>query len=246
MSTVALLVQNAHRMKAANEGAAHPDLIRSSVFKGVDFNAVAAKFWGLKAMRADKPLPKIRWCALSQGTWSSGRAFVCRGRITVRLGPGCSIERAAETLLHEMVHMACPKDEHHGEMFRRRLIACAREAFDLLLDTAALLDLGTGKYGTRAYAIDAAIVQAMEATNVGDDLLECAPFTAPPPETDEQIACRRAAVIAARAAAREAHARAKLAQWERRLDTAKQLASKWRAKVRGYERRQLIAAKKGK
>ena len=36
-----------------------------------------------------------------------------------------------------------------------------------------------------------------------------------------------------------------LATWESRLAAAKTRAAKWRTKVRGYERRQLAAAKKG-
>jgi len=226
---------------------AHPDLVRRGIFKGVDLATLAARFWRLEAMRSEGPLPKIRWRAPSRGSWVGGTAYVGRGRVIVRMTPGATIERAAEVLLHELVHMACPKREHHGEVFRRRLIACAREAFGIPLDTAALLALGPGKMGKRAYAIDEAIIQMMTADNVRDVKKQMfANFVRPPPvdETEEQVADRRDAAVAARVAEREAHARAMLAQWERRLAAAKTRAAKWRTKVRGYERRQLAAAAK--
>ena len=224
---------------------AHPDLVRKGIFKGVDFNMLARRFWRLGAMRATGPMPKIRWRAPSRGDWVGGRAYVGRGRVIVRLTPGATIERAAEVVLHELVHMACPKGEHHGEVFRRRLIACANEAFGLVLDTATLLDLGPGKHGKRAYAIDEAFVVMMKEVNVGARLRASVPFEPAPVETEEQIASRRTATVSARVAERERHARAMLATWERKLAAAKTRASKWRTKVRGYERRQLAAAKKG-
>lgn len=223
---------------------AHPDLVRKGIFKGVDFNPLARRLWALESMRAEGPLPKIRWRALSHGGWSGGRSFVGRGRIIVSMGPGCAIERAAETLLHELVHMVCPRGESHGEVFRRRLIACAREAFGLQLDTAALLALGPGKFSKRAYAIDEAIVEAMIARRVGKKIRESDAFSPPPVETEEEIAAGRVASGAARVAAREARARDKLAEWEKRLAAARRIASKWRTKVRYYERRQ-EAAKRG-
>ena len=223
---------------------AHPDLVRRGIFKGVDFTVLALRFWKLEAMRGEGPLPKIRWRAPSRGSWVGGRAYVGRGRVIVRFAPGATIERAAEVVLHELVHMACPKGEHHGEVFRRRLIACAREAFGLTLDTAALLALGPGKHGKRAYAIDEAILSGMHAAGVGLQLLQAAPAAAPIDETEEQVADRRAAGAAARVAEREAHARVMLAQWEKKLAAAKARTAKWKTKVRGYERRQLAAAAK--
>jgi hypothetical protein len=227
---------------------AHPELVRTGVFRGVDFKPLTARFWKLEAMRAEGPLPKIRWRALSRGPYACGRAFTGRGRIVVSVGPSCDIERAAEVLLHELVHMTCPLRENHGEIFRRRLIACAREAFGLSLDTAALLALGPGKHTKRAYAIDDAIIEVMLKEKIGDKLRQdvTVKFEAPPPETEEQIQDRRASARAARAVAKEEHARAKLAAWQKAVKTAQRHVTKWRAKVRYYEKRQLqAAARKG-
>ena len=54
----------------------------------------------------------------------------------------------------------------------------------------------------------------------------------------------REAKAAARIAAREAHARKKLVEWQRKVEAAKQAASKWRVKVRYYERRQEAAKRR--
>lgn len=223
----------------------YPALVRNGVFKGIDLGAVARRLWGLAAMRAEGRLPAIYWHAHARRSGAWGMAHTASRVVHVRLTEGASIEEAVETLLHELVHCACPLREHHGELFCRRLIACAREAFGLDLSTADLLALPASG-GRVAYAIDTAVRDAMAAAGVGDKLradMACR-FEPPPVETDEQIAARREAASLARIAAREAHARAKLAAWEKRAESAKRVASKWRAKVRYYERRQDAAAKR--
>lgn len=226
---------------------AHPELIRKGIFKGVDLSVLAKRLWALQAMRADgRALPAIRYRASGRASdWVGGMAYTRSQRIILRINAPATIERAAETLLHELVHCACPMREHHGELFRRRLIACAREAFGLQLDTAALLALGPGKQGKRAYAVDEAIVEAMVAAEVSAKLREdpAVRFDAPPPETEAQVAARIEQSRAARVQARETHARQMLATWEKRAAAARRRAAGWRTKVRYYERRQLQAAK---
>lgn len=228
---------------------AHPDLIRQGVFRGVDLNVLRDRFWRLEAIRADdlRSPPQIRWRAWNSAR-VSGVAYTMTRKIVMRIGQDASLEDAVEVLLHEMVHCACHFKEHHGELFCRRLIACAREAFGLNLDTANLLTAAPGKYGKRAYAIDAVIKDAMTHTGIGAALRADpeARFEPPPPEDPEVVAATRAKQrlekAATRTAAREARARAKLDEWERRLAAARKKASEWRAKVRYYERR---AAKRG-
>ena len=233
---------------------AHPALIRTGIFRGVSMAALAQRLWKLGAMRSEGRCPAIRWRACNRRSLrgTSGRAFTGRGRIVVSVGMRSSRENVAEVLLHELVHMACPESENHGELFCRRLIATAREAFGLDLDTAALLAL-PARQGRRAYAIDSAITTAMEAAGVGARLLTDVAAPPPPPVpvvTEEQAATRAAAAAAARnegiakaAAAREAKARAMLVRWERKAAAARKLAAKWRAKVRYYDRRQQAASK---
>jgi hypothetical protein len=220
-------------------------LVRKGIFKGVDLNALAARFWRLEAMRAERPLPAITWRTRSARGGASGHAAFKGHSLRVVLNLGTTIESAAETLLHELVHCACPVGTAHGELFCRRLIACAREAFGLDLDTAALLALPANGRMV-AYRIDDEIEKTMCALRIGDRIREdpTCRFEPPPVETEEQIKIQRAAIIAARVQANEAHARAKLAAWEKKLAAAKKRAAKWRTKVRYYERRQ-EAAKRG-
>lgn len=223
----------------------HPELVRKGIFRGLDLGGFAALFWKLEAMRSEGPLPKIRWRA-SERIWkgAGGTAHGTRA-VTMRLGPAASHEEALEVLLHELVHCSLP-NRHHDELFCRRLIACAREAFDLALDTAELLAL-PAEQGCVAYAIDHALWAAMKASlghvvwRVGPEGVALEPA---PPETEAEIEARRAAARAARIATREAHARARLAAWERKLKAAKRIAAKWRTKVRYYERRQEAAKRR--
>ena len=233
----------------------HPQLVRRGIFKGVDLAALVERFWRLESMRVvpGRAVPTIIWHAHERGgAW--GRAHTAAHSIHVRLSEYASIEEAVELLLHEVVHCACPPDEHHGELFKRRLIACAREAFGLfMLSTADLLKTPRGGWGCVAYAIDDVIRKAMTAAGIGSRLREDPEtrFEPPPPETEFDIIAREAALLAkreadkaARIAEREAHARAKLIEWERKLEAAKKRARKWRLKVRHYERRQEAAKRR--
>jgi hypothetical protein len=220
----------------------HPSLVRQGIFKGVNLVALAERFWRLEAMRTDvrEKLPAIRWRAYSRGkAW--GIAYTGFSQVIVRLGPTCAIEEAAETLLHELVHCACPINECHGELFCRRLVACAREAFGLPIDTATMLALPT-KQGCRAYSIDDAIVSAMKIMKVGEKLKGDGRFEAPLPETEEAKVARLSTARAERAREREQHCRKMLLVWEKRAEKAKRQAAKWHAKVRYYDRRALMGA----
>ena len=218
-------------------------LLRKGFFRGVDLRALARKFWLLTSMRAEKPLPEIRWRAWSSA-WVAGRAG--RTRIIMRIGRGASVEDAAEVLLHELVHCSCPGREHHGELFCRRLIACAKEAFDLPLDVAELLALPAGEHQNRAYAIDTVIKNAMIEAGVGERLHAdpALRFMEPEPETHEQKETKREAAREARAVEKRMHAEKMLADWEARLRRAKRISSKWRKRVRYYELREPRAAAK--
>jgi hypothetical protein len=230
------------------------ELIRQGIFRGVDLRTLLARFWKLEAMRVeDKRLapPEARFIRSKYS--GGGHAKVWSRKIVVRVFENGTLVSVLETLLHELVHcshyLSFPKDKCHSEMFCRRLIACAREAFGLDLDTAALLALPAARDGGRssrhAYVIDCKIEEAMTAAGVAEKIRSdpTFQFTPPPPETEEQIAARRAALAAAKVEKRAARARAKLAEWERRILLARKRAAKWRVKVRYYDRR-LIAARR--
>lgn len=218
-----------------------PQLARRGIFCNVDLRPLVTYLWQLKAMRSEGPQPKIRWKASKYGQRCV--AYVGRGRVTMSLTARRSVEETVEVLAHELVHMSCPRGEHHGELFKRRLIAVCREAFGLDLDTKALLDLPIGERVNQAYAIDGAIAKIMEAVDLSDRLFIVYPYNAPPPESEESRVERRRIACGERAERNEAHAREMLAQWERKLATAKKRAAKWRTKVRYYDRKAEAAAK---
>ncbi|HYX20426.1 MAG TPA: hypothetical protein VFA98_06230 [Thermoanaerobaculia bacterium] len=212
----------------------YPKLARKGLFRGIDLAALAKVLWNLEAMRSEGPLPELKFRASTRRAGISGRAW--RNRLVVSLAD-TDANDVIEVLLHELVHCACPKGEHHGELFQRRLIACAREAFGLTLDTGFLLDIEIGNHSKRAYAIDSAIRKAMESEHVATRLRDNPKlrFESPPAETEEQVAERRSAARAALVDERAAHASKMLAMWERKEKRAKNLAAKWRKKVRRYE-----------
>jgi len=221
----------------------YPALARIGIFRGVDLGALAARLWQLAAMRSEGRAPAVRWRAYSRGSRAWGTAWPSTPRITMRLPVGADVESAAEVLLHELVHCSCPEDTHHGELFRRRLIACAREAFGLDLDVRALLELPVGPHGKKAYAIDHAIQDAMRAAKVGERLRDDNAAAAPAAESPEVVEARKSAAREAKASSRRAHCEAMLATWEGKAERAKRLVVKWRKRVRYYERRETLAAK---
>jgi hypothetical protein len=170
----------------------HPPLVREGTFKGVNLAALTARFWRLESMRVDArcSTPEIKWHPRREWA-SSGRAHVAVRVITISLGEYATIEEAVEILLHELVHCSCPLKEMHGELFCRRLIATAREAFGLDLDTASLMGL-SAKNGRIAYAIDDAIVAALTAAGVAAKLRSSGEtrFEPAPSETEFDIIAR--------------------------------------------------------
>jgi len=216
----------------------YPAQVRRGIFKGVDLAALAKRLWRLPSMRGQGPVPAIRYRTNdSKNDWVGGYAYAS-ARVVLRLPAAARVETAAEALCHELVHCSCPVAEHHGELFRRRLIAVCREAFGLQLDVAALMALPPGGHGNRAYAVDAALRDAMVAAGVGERLRVDAELARQaPPQAPADLAARRAAAAATRALAREAHAREMLVRWEKRAATAKRRLASWRKRVRYYEGR---------
>ena len=178
--------------------------------------------------------PRCGWKASKWGQRSV--AHVNRGRVTRSLTGRRTVCETVEVLIHEFVHMTCPKSEHHGELFKRRLIACVREAFGLDIDTKALLETPIGAHSNQAYAIDTALAKIMQDAGVEERFYICFPYNAPPVEKVDPVEARRIA-CGQRAVKNEAHARAMLEKWERKAARAKKVASKWRAKVRYYDRK---------
>jgi hypothetical protein len=176
----------------------HPPLVRQGIFKGVNLAALTKRFWALESMRAVGRCPEVRWHPRREWS-SSGRAHVADRIITVSLGEFAAIEEAVELVLHEAVHCSCPPREMHGELFCRRLIACAREAFGLDLSTPHMLALPAQR-GRIAYAIDEGIIAAMVSAGVAAKLRADPEtrFEPAPPETEFDTIARQAALEAER------------------------------------------------
>jgi hypothetical protein len=220
----------------------YPELVRKGIVFGLNLAPLVQRFWQLKAMRAEGRSPQVTWRCSSVKGGTSGRAR--RYSIVLTIGEA-SIEEPIEVLLHELVHCSCPVREHHGELFIRRLIACAREAFGLDLDTAKLLEMPIEGASKRAYAVDKVILRAMEAAKIGERL-RAEPelvFVPAEPETEEQIEAKRVKAREKKILSRRAHCEEMLATWEQRATRARKLVSKWRKRVRYYETRELRAAK---
>lgn len=201
-------------------------LARRGIYAGVDLLSLAKKLWALEAMRSEGGLPRIHFATRSS-SYTSGRAW--SRQLTLRIGMDSSVEDVVEVLLHELVHCACPRRTHHGELFCRRLIACANECFDLDLVAADLLALPRGSHKNLAYAIDRAIRDAMISRSVREKFLQLAPARL-------EFSCA-AKKRAARSEARALHAESMLAAWEKKLKTAERLVMKWKKRASYYRSR---------
>lgn len=227
---------------------------------GVDLDLLATRFWRLDAMRVDpKCTFTIKWYRHQRegieggGAW--GRAHIAFRHVNMRLACNVELEAAAEVLLHELVHCSLPPRENHGELFCRRLIACAKEAFGIPVDVDALLGITSEQhpFGNRAYAIDEMLRRQMGACGVADALradptLRHSPA---PVETPEEREVRMAEAALKRRNNRKAHVDEMVRVWdaevalrERALKQGRKLRAKWREKQTGYEKREPQAVKK--
>lgn len=241
----------------------HADLVRKGIFtrfvggvpEMLDLNKLAARLWRLEAMRVDERcgVPEIRWRA-RRGHWVGGTAMIAFRSVTMRVGVECAdLDELVEVLLHELVHCACPLRENHGELFCRRLIATAAEAFGIPVDVADLLALDRGPYSNRAYAIDEVLQRQMREYDVAEILLADASlrYAPPPAETPEERDARMAAARAKRSGEAFEHAEEMFRRWdaevverERSAKAARQLRAKWKKKLDGFTRREALAAKR--
>lgn len=224
------------------------------VFFGLDLRSVLRRFEKLDAMRFERR-PSEFEVRMKRRQWAkslvSGRATAIqndRWLITLSIGPEAPIENVVETLLHEVVHASCPFREHHGELFCRRLIASANEAFGLALDPAGLLKIEVGSgLQRRAYAIDDVIIDVMKRSNAAGALLldpSLQPPIPPPPPTPEEIAAQKEERRRERVEERRAHVEAMVNKWEKKLTAAKTHLAKWEKKLRYYESKPALAAKR--
>lgn len=171
----------------------------------------------------------------AESRWS-GHAKTYSRSIRVAYGPSATAADVLEILAHEMCHLACPKREGHGERFRLTLRRAARELWGI--EAPLLAGKNRGVEVNAAYAMDRLILKELNAKLERGEL-DLTPFApdAPAPKAVD-LSRRRAALVEKRAA----HAARMLARAEKRTKAAQRSLTKWRTKVRYYEK---VAAKRG-
>lgn len=211
-----------------------------SVYQGVDLQAEARHYCRALGIT----LPKINFrhsnklgCtgrAWSYLTWAQGRAQLSRyqqklsGRIVLTIG--CTeVSRVLVVLLHELVHVAAPR-QHHNEAFRALLVRTARKLWGVKVE--GWLSVPAGDYNKRAYAIDDIISTELQVLL---DSLAVVPAAVKirEPEAPVSLQEQRERLVQKRAE----HARKMLAKNEKKLSAAQKNVSKWRTKVRYYDKR---------
>lgn len=150
---------------------------------------------------------------------SSGKAW--RSRIRVNAGPSASAADVLITILHELCHVATPR-ERHGERFRRVYQRALLEAWGVEVPLNP-----RGVWGRIA-----AYRQDTVARGQLEERISAIRTYPPAPKVELTRAERNAALVEQRAA----HAAAKLHEAERKLKLAKTVHTKWARRVRYYER----------
>lgn len=199
------------------------------VVAGVDLDKALAAYRRLPPFRGSLGIVKLE-VAHRMELGTRGTAWPVRRRLRIAAGPDATPERVLEILVHEMVHLAVPRDTHHGERFRLTFRKACRELWgiDVSLDAPA-------RGGVIAYGMGDIVTEILRE-KIARGEVDTFPATAPKEKPSRAESTKKTVEKRAAHAARM-HARA-----ERRLKLAKTLAKKWKAKVDYYER---VAASRG-
>jgi hypothetical protein len=194
------------------------------IHQGVDLRVELDRFLKLPVFQGTKrPTLRVR----HGGRGGSGVAYVHSNRIAMTISPDTSMARALYVLLHELVHVSLPPDVHHGERFVLRLCFAAEQAWGVVVDNQ--WDIKRGHKKNRSYAVGDEITKLLHAKLSTDPSAQPPKVEAPPPVSRVV----RAEVLVRK---RAEHAAAMLAAHERKLKREQKIVSKWRAKVRYYDK----------
>lgn len=161
---------------------------------------------------------------------SRGGGHGSRSGILVRVSPGVDVAHIMETTLHELVHAALPRSNNHDERFRLTLARAAREAWGVVIDP----NVRQHSSRIKAYVLDDRI-EAVLRYELGEGRVTY-------PKKQPVAKKSRAELSVALVEKRAAHAVKMLVRAEKRAKTAQRSLTKWRTKVRYYEK---VAAKRG-
>jgi len=194
--------------------------------------AVAAGVDIKKAFEAYRKLPpfvgnlghvKLEVGHRAEARWS-GHAATYRRKIRVAYGPSATKAEVLEVLMHEMVHLACPRREGHGERFKLTLRRAARELWGI--EVPIIQGKDRGDEHNAAYAMDRLIMAAIEGL-IAEGKIETFPY-------EPKLTTKKAPVNLVEK--RAAHAVKMLSRAEKRAKAAQRTLTKWRTKVRYYEK----------
>lgn len=217
--------------KAAKDAAARRKL--GAVAAGIDIKKALAAYRKFPPFVGNLGHLKLRVGHRAESKYS-GHAKTYRREIRVAYGPSATKAEVLEVLMHEMVHLACPRREAHGERFKLTLRRAARELWGIEVPVVQGKDRGDEH--NAAYAMDRLIMAALEGL-IAVGKVETFPYEPAPPKPK---AVRPPGLLVER---RAAHAVRMFARAEKRAQAAQRTLTKWRQKVRYYER---VAAASGK
>lgn len=228
----------------AKEAAARRKL--GAVAAGVDIKKALAAYRKLPPFVGNLGHVKLKVGHHAESKYS-GHAKTYRRELRVAYGPSATKAEVLEVLMHEMVHLACPRREAHGERFKLTLRRAARELWGIEVPMVQGKDRGDEH--NAAYAMDRLIMKALEGL-IAEGKVETFPYVsgANPRSGGGEVrdseasgakGPRKLTLVEKRAA----HAVKMLMRAEKRAQAAQRTLKKWRQKVRYYER---VAAASGK
>jgi hypothetical protein len=201
---------------------------RGNVVAGVDLDAALAAYRRFPPFKGRLGALRLYVAHSALGVGCKARAYTRRRIIRVTAGTATTKADALEVLVHELAHMALPPGVHHGERFRLTLRRAALELWGI----DCPIDVETDRL--IAYGMDE-VISARLTELIEDGAVETFPAAATPEKPS------RAARVVSLVERRATHAAIMLLRAERKAKLAQRTLTKWRAKVRYYER---TAAKK--
>jgi len=142
------------------------------LYRGVDLKSELKRYARTEELRPHldlRSLPKLRVMYSQYEGGTKGVAFTCENRIVLTIGFHAPLPSVLVLLLHELVHIACPRN-HHGTLFIKRLNHAARELWGAYIESP--YDIEIGEHGLRAYAVDANLRTQLAVRLALDELPE--------------------------------------------------------------------------
>lgn len=195
------------------------------VLGGIDVDKAVARMRQLPVFKDHRLPRKIQIdVGFSELQHIRGTAWTHQDRMRVQGFPESPPHHVVDTILHELVHLACPVSEHHGERFRRVYARAVRELWEIDVPVTPPI----GHHSCFAYAQGALVVAALK----GRDFSAFAPD---PPKPKKP----RHEAINEKVRGRAEHTKKMLKKATTRRKRAETLEKKWKQKVAYYAKKGL-------